>query len=49
VYAPRRIGLWILACLALLAFTVLAQPLWRPTNNFPQPLITFTVAFDVGG
>jgi adenylate cyclase len=49
VYAPRRIWLWILAYLALLAFTVLAQPLWRPTNNFPQPVITFMVAFNVGG
>jgi guanylate cyclase len=49
VYAPRRIWLWILAYLALLAFTVLAQPLWRPTNNFPQPVITLMVAFNVGG
>jgi guanylate cyclase len=49
VYAPRRIGLWILAYLALLTFTVLAQPLWRSTNNFPQPVITFMVAFNVGG
>jgi len=48
VYAPRRIGLWILAYLALLGFSVLAQPLWRPTNNFPQPVITFMVAFNVG-
>src|SRR5262249_19171411 len=49
VYAPRRIGRWILTYLALLTFSVLAQPLWRPTNNFPQSVITFMVAFNVGG
>lgn len=49
VYAPRGIWRWILAYLALLAFTVLAEPLWRPTSNFPQPVITFMVAFNVGG
>jgi guanylate cyclase len=49
VYAPRAIWRWILAYLALLAFTALAQPFWRSTSNFPQPVIIFMVAFNVGG
>jgi guanylate cyclase len=49
MYAPRTTWRWIAAYLALLAFTVLAQPLWRAANNFPQPMIAAMVAFNVGG